>query len=95
MRKQHDYAALLKYMMMLEEGYSVGYIANMYGVGEQRLQYIWILYQAYGTSVLHRKHYTQASGELKQQIVRDIEKNHIILYLSKRMIYKEIINYIL
>ena len=79
MRKKHDYAALLKYMRMLEEGYSVGHIAHMCGIGEQRLQCLWISYQTYGSSVLHRKQYTRTNGELKQQIVRDIKENHLTL----------------
>ena len=79
MRKKHDYGALLKYMRMLEEGYSISSISDKFGIGYKRLQYLWILYQTYGSSVLHRKHYAQTSGELKQQIVLDIEKNHLTL----------------
>ena len=36
--KRHDYVALLKYMKMLEDGYSVGYIANKFGVNRKRLK---------------------------------------------------------
>ena len=79
MRKKHDYEALLKYMRMLEEGYSISSISDRFGIGYKRLQYLWILYQTYGSSVLHRKHYAQISIELKQQIVLDIEKNHLTL----------------
>ena len=79
MRKKHDYAALLKYMKMLEDGYSIDHIHKKFGIGNGRLQSLWLLYQQYGTSVLHRKHYAQPSGELKQQIVLDIEKNHLTL----------------
>lgn len=79
MRKKHDYGALLKYMRMLKDGYSINYIHKKFGIGKKRLEYLWILYQKQGTTVLHRKHYTQASGELKQQIVSDIEKNHLTL----------------
>ena len=79
MRKKHDYEALLKYMRMLEDGYSINHICKMFGIGNKRLQYLWILYQTYGSSVLHRKHYAQISIELKQQIVLDIEKNHLTL----------------
>ena len=64
-------------MRMLEEGYSIRYISDKLGIGCKRLQYIWMLYQAYGTSVQHRKKYTQISGELKQLIVSDIKKNHL------------------
>jgi len=79
MRKKHDYVALLKYMRMLEEGYSVRYLHLKYGIGESRLKRLWLLYQEQGLSVLHRKHYTQTSGEIKQRIVLDIEKNHLTL----------------
>ena len=79
MRKKHDYEALLKYMRMLEEGYSVKSISKKFGINEQRLKYLWTLYQEQGESVLHRKQNIKASGKLKQQIVSDVEKNHLTL----------------
>ncbi len=66
-------------MRMLEEGYSLNYIHDEYGINKERLEYLWGLYQKQGTSVLRRKTYTQTSGELKQHIVSDIEKNHLTL----------------
>ena len=66
-------------MRMLEDGYSVRYLHLKYGIGKNRLKRLWLLYQEQGLSVLRRKHYTQTSGELKQQIVSDIEKNHLPL----------------
>ena len=79
MRKKHDYGALLKYMRMLEDGYSINYICKMFGIGKGRLKSLWLLYQQHGTSVLRRKPYTQPIGEIKQQIVLDVEKNHLTL----------------
>ena len=79
MRKKHDYVALLKYMRMLKDGYSINCIHKQFGIGKERLQSLWLLYQQHGTSVLHRKNHAQTSGELKQQIVLDIEKNHLPL----------------
>ena len=79
MRKKHDYGALLKYMRMLEDGFSIDYIHNKFGISSERLKCLWLQYQKQGISVLHRKSYTQTSGELKQQIVSDIEKNHLTL----------------
>ena len=79
MRKKHDYEALLKYMRMLENGYSINHITNTYGISNSRLEYLWALYQNQGISALQRKSYTQTDGKLKQQIVRDIEKNHLTL----------------
>lgn len=79
MRKKHDYAALLKYMRMLEEGYSVKSIAKNYGIDAKRLSYLWHLYKEQGTTALHRKKNIRADGSLKQHIVSDIEKNHLTL----------------
>ena len=79
MRKKHDYVALLKYMRMLEDGYSVKSIAKNYGIGVNRLSYLWHLYQEQGTTVLHRKKNIRADGALKQHILSDIEKNHLTL----------------
>ena len=79
MRKKHDYGALLKYMRLLEEGYSFNYIHEEYGINKERLEYLWVLYKKQGISVLRRKSYTQTSGEIKQRIVSDIEKNHLTL----------------
>ncbi len=58
MLKKHDYGALLKYMRMLEEGYTIAYISTHYGNNHDRLKRLWLLYQQHGSSVLHRKHYT-------------------------------------
>ena len=79
MRKKHDYEALLKYMRMLEDGCSINYICKMFGIGKGRLKSLWLLYQQHGTSVLRRKPYTQPIGEIKQQIVLDVEKNYLTL----------------
>jgi hypothetical protein len=79
MRKKHDYVALLKYMRMLKDGYSVKSISKNYGIGADRLSYLWHLYQEQGTTVLHRKKNIRADGALKQHILSDIEKNHLTL----------------
>ena len=79
MRKKHDYGALLKYMKMLEDGFSIDYIHNKFGINSERLKCLWLQYQKQGVYVLHRKPYTQTNGALKQQIVSDIEKNHLTL----------------
>ena len=79
MRKKHDYGALLKYMRMLKEGYSIDHISKTYGIAHGRLKCLWLQYQKEGVYVLHRKSYTQTNGALKQQIVSDIEKNHLTL----------------
>ena len=79
MRKKHDHEALLKYMRMLEEGYTLSYISKEFGINAQRLEYLWVLYQEQGTSVLHRKQNIRADGKLKQQIVSEVRKKHLTL----------------
>ena len=79
MRKKHDYLALLKYMMMLEEGYSIDHIHKKFGISGERLKSLWLLYQQHGISALCRKKNIRAEGCFKQQVVSDIEKNHLTL----------------
>ena len=79
MRKKHDYGALLKYMMLLEDGYSIDLIHKKFGISSERLQCLWLLYQKYGVSALCRKKNIRSNGMFKQQIVSDIEKNYLTL----------------
>ena len=79
MRKKHDYEALLKYMRMLENGYSINYIHTKYGIDDSRLSKLWFLYQKEGKKVLHRQAYTRADGKFKCKVVSDIEKNGLSL----------------
>ena len=79
MRKKHDYSALLKYMHMLEEGYSVNYIHTKYGIDDSRLSKLWFLYQREGPKVLHRQAYTRSNSEFRRKVVLDIENNGISL----------------
>ena len=80
MRKKHDYSALLKYMHMLEDGYSIDYIHTKYGIGSERLKKLWLLYQKEGTKVLHRQAYTQSDATFRHKVVLDIENNGISLF---------------
>ena len=79
MRKKHDYSALLKYMHMLESGYSINYIHTHYGVSAERLSKLWFLYQREGATVLCRQKYTRCDATFRYKVVLDIEKNGISL----------------
>ena len=79
MRKKHDREALLKYMSMLEEGCSIRSINKKFGINEQRLKYLWTLYQEQGISILYRKQNIKADGKLRCRIVSDIMKNNLTL----------------
>ena len=79
MRKKHDHSALLKYMHMLEDGYSINYVHTNYGISKARLSKLWFLYQKKGVKVLHRQEYTRSNATFRHKVVLDIEKNGISL----------------
>ena len=79
MRKKHDYSALLKYMHMLEDGYSINYIHTTYGIAHLRLSKLWELYKKHGTSVLCRQPPTRSTPISRYKAVLDIERNCLSL----------------
>ena len=79
MRKKHDHSALLKYMHMLEDGYSIKSICRKYGICYSRLEKLWNLYQKEGPKVLHRQPNVRADSEFRRNVVLDVENNGISL----------------
>ena len=79
MRKKHDHSALLKYMHMLEDGYSIKHIEDNYGICNTRLSKLWFLYQKEGSKILHRQSNIRSDSELRRTVVLDIENNGISL----------------
>ena len=79
MRKKHDYAALLKYMRMLDNGYSIHYIHKKFGINSEQLSRTRELYLLNGNSSLQQKVRFEATPELKYHIISDIIKNHLPL----------------
>ena len=79
MRKKHDYSALLKYMHMLEDGYSNNYIHRKYGIAHSQLEKLWLLYQKEGPKVLHRQENTRSNATFRLKVVLDIENNGLSL----------------
>ncbi len=77
--KKHGYAERLKYMHMLEDGYSINYIKEHYRIDCHLLRCLWAKYQAEGPSGLLKKKNIKANHELKLKVVRDIEENHLTL----------------
>lgn len=78
-RKKHGYAERLKYMHMLENGLSINYIHIHYGISEQLLSSLWVLYQSKGPSGLIKKNNIKADYAFKVQVLSDIEENHLTL----------------
>ena len=79
MRKRHTYEDRLKYMKMLEEGYSLRYIADHTGVCKHLLKELWIKYQQDGPTGLTKKSRVRTDGYFRETVLRDIEKNYLTL----------------
>lgn len=79
MSKKHDYPALLKYMHMLEDGYSINYIYRKYGIGHYRLEKLWFMYKKEGPKALCRQPSVRSDGKFRRTVVLDIENNGISL----------------
>ena len=77
--KRHTFEDRLKYMKMLESGYSAHYIHKHYGIGKDLLLSLWVKYQKEGPAALIKKQKIRADGHLKERIIRDIEENHLTL----------------
>ena len=77
--KRHGYAERLKYMHMLEDGYSIKYIHRIFGISHDLLGQLWERYQAEGPSGLLKKQAVRADYDFKLKVVRDIEENHLTL----------------
>ena len=78
-RKKHGYAERLKYMHMIENGYTIAYINRTFGIGHDLLGQLWARYQSEGPSGLIKKKNVKSDYAFKLQVVRDIEENHLTL----------------
>ena len=79
MRKKHTYGDRLKYMIMLEDGYSVKHITSHYGISHHLLSVLWRKYQIEGPSGLIKKKYICSDGSYREKVLRDIENNFLTL----------------
>ncbi len=79
MRKKHSYSDRLKYMLMLEEGYSYNYIHTKFGITAELLKCLHHSFKQYGTSALFKKSNTKANAFIKQQAIIDFEEKHLSL----------------
>ena len=80
--KRHDYADLLKYMHLLEDGWGFQTIERKYGIDAKQLKVLWHRYQEFGVKGLKKRHYSHYVFEIKKQIVLDIEENHLTLHAA-------------
>ena len=63
-RKKHGYAERLKYMHMLENGFSMAYIEQKFGFDHKLLGFLCARYQSEGPSALIKKQYFKADYSL-------------------------------
>ena len=75
MREKHTIEDRLRYMNLIEEGYSINHIHKHYGINKGLLNNLWIRYQQEGPLALMKKKNVKADGFFKEKIIRDIEKN--------------------
>ena len=78
-RKKHEYADLLKYMRLLEDGKSLTSIHQEYGICKEQLYILWNKYKIFGCKGLHKKNNIKADFALKKKIILDIEENKLPL----------------
>ena len=81
-QKRRSLSDYLRYMHMIEDGYSFRYICNHYGSDEQTLKVLWYRYQKFGINGLRKKRNFMATPKIKKRIVLDIEKNHLTLHAA-------------
>lgn len=77
--KKHGYAERLKYMHMLEDGYSIWSIHEEFGINNCLLTRLWESYQKEGPSALIKKKNIHATADLKLRAIKDFEENHLSL----------------
>ena len=79
MRKKNGIEERIKYIRLLEEGYSARYIHLHYGINEGLISSLWLKYQKEGILALQKKKNIKAEGTLKEAIIKDIEENRLTL----------------
>lgn len=77
--RKHGYAERLKYMHMLENGFSRNYIERRFGISGELLGYLWTRYRSEGPTGLLKKQNVRADYAFKLEVVRDVEENNITL----------------
>ena len=81
-RRKHDYSARLKYIRLLESGWTFSLIRVKYGIDDTQLKVLWEKYQQYGGAGLHKSGKIKADFALKKKIVLDIIENHLTLHAA-------------
>ena len=78
-QKNHSLSDYLRYMHMIEDGYSIRYICDHYGSDGRILKVLWHRYQEFGIDGLRKRSNFRSTPEIKKRVVLDIERNHLTL----------------
>ena len=81
-QKKHRVSDYLRYMHMIEDGYSFKFILRQYGSDDVLLKVLWHKYQKLGIEGLKRKRNISSTPEIRKKIVLDIEENHLTLHAA-------------
>ena len=76
-REKTGYTERLKYMHMLENGFSKTFLEQKFGIDRKLLGYFWVRYQSEGLLGLLKKQQFRADCALRLQVVCDIEEYHL------------------
>ena len=76
---KHGINERLKYMHMLEEGYSKKSISKHFGIDINLLKVLWRRYQHFGVEGLQKQPNVRADGAFREKVIRDIEENGLSL----------------
>nr|CDL66593.1 unnamed protein product [uncultured bacterium] len=71
--KKHSYADRLRYMQMLEQGYTCNYIHCKYGISSSLLKVLWTKYQVQGYKALIKTKNTKLSLSEKLAAIGEFE----------------------
>ena len=81
-QKRHSLSDYLRYMHMIEDGYSFRFIRDHYGSDDALLKVLWHRYQEFGIEGLKKKRNFLSTFEIRKKIVLDIEENHLTLHAA-------------
>ena len=81
-KKKHRLSDYVRYMHMIEDGYSINYINVHYGSDAKLLKVLWHRYQESGIEGLKKKRNILSTFEIRKRIVSEIENNHLSLHAA-------------
>ncbi len=78
-RRKHLFSDRLRYMHMLESGFSIESVSKKTGIDRHLLSTLWENYKIYGTSSLQKHGKIKADFSLKKEVILDIQEKGLSL----------------